>query len=157
MDVNSSINSLFEEVSVNNERREQLIKKLEEVVKDIRIVPGAEKPTVTDAKLNVIKTASDLLKDKEDAISRSISTALKKKDVDNNSAQNERLAELVKMLDPAQLPKGNKTKSNIDDINLNKVIDANMDRPITSGELLESDTVEDIENYEEYLEKDINE
>ena len=104
-EIMNSMEEMQREVAESNEIRTTLINKLKPVVNSMNITPGEEKPTVTDAKLNVIKTVDDILKSKETAVVTMVKTMLAKKENSDNEKANQQITEVLKQISTKIQPK----------------------------------------------------
>ena len=135
---------LIDEVLENNEIRQQLALKLNNVAKDMQLRPGNDKSTQTDAKLNLIKTIDDLLKSKESAVTTVLKLKLDEDANENVKAMN---AAILDSIIEKFAGKGfanatgtNETKLEDIESDLDAELEAQLETPITEGEIKDYDS-----------------
>jgi len=101
MDIDKQFHDLQNITQESNKYRDQLIQKLLSAANTIHITPDNDRSTITDAKLNVLKTIDELLKSKEQAVMSQIKLALNKKDSDAITQGAEIVADFLKKINPA--------------------------------------------------------
>lgn len=99
------IAELQEKTKQTNEIRDQIVKKLMPVVETMEIIPGGEKSTITDAKMNVIKTVDELLKSSESAITSTIKIIMQQKNGETESKHADLALEILKNISTNIPPK----------------------------------------------------
>jgi hypothetical protein len=121
--VSDQFNKLQETVMDNNTIRKELIDKLIPVVKEMQLTPGADKSTITDAKLNIIKTLDDILKSGESSIAGNIKLILQQKNNEEQSKTNEQVAELLKRMSNNVIPRFNNNGNTVAPADADKVFE----------------------------------
>lgn len=140
---------LQEKTNASNRIRQAMVDKLKPVVDNMEIAPGNEKPTMTEAKLNVIKTMDDLLKSGEEALSSNIKILLQNKKTDNEDKHSEIVATMLKQISTKFTPVSvqNNKQENLDQ----KLEDSfrNSNEHISDNELSENEDLPQSEMLEE--------
>ena len=88
--------NLQEQTKQANILRQKMVDKLIPVIEDMQITPGQDKSTITEVKLNVLKTVDDLLKSGESALATNVKIALQNKKVDADDKHAEVVAQMLK-------------------------------------------------------------
>ena len=104
----NNIDQQFDKLSLttaeNDIKRNILIQKAFEAVTDMKLNPQEEAPRLTEIKMNLLKTADDLLKSKEDSIAAQIKLEVNNKKADNLEKNSELVASVLKKVQLATIP-----------------------------------------------------
>lgn len=78
--------------------RDSLIGKMQLIVNALQVSPDDEDPKTLDAKMHIVETLQNLLKDKESGVVTTTKIKLQKKDTDSSDAARQMVVEMLKSI-----------------------------------------------------------